>query len=137
MQTTLVAGPRQASIAVGAAGLARAHFRRWPPTPLEMERAIAAVEDALAAAANARPPLREIETRDPGIRSIATVAGIAAPSPFSLDRDAVEQAFNRLVDIAEGSPAAAPVAEPLEWAARLVILRELMHHWSIDSVKVL
>jgi hypothetical protein len=135
-RTTLAAGTRQASIAVGAAGLARAHFERWPPTPLEMEHAIAVVEHALAAAADARLELREVETRDPGIGSIAAVAAAAAMPPFSLSRDAVEQAFNRLVDIAEGAPAAAPAPEPLEWAARLVILRELMHHWSIDAVTV-
>ena len=135
-QTTLAADARQVSIAVGAAGLARTHFKRWPPTPLEMEHAIATVEDALAAVAGARPAWDGVETRDAGIAALAAAAGIAAPPPFALDRDAVEQVFNRLVDIAEGAPAEAVAPGPLERAARLVILRELMHHWSIDAVTV-
>ena len=135
-QTTLAIGPRQVSIALGTTALARAHFRRWPPTPLEMENAISDVEDALAAARADVPAPLELETTDAGFGSLASSAGIQRDVPFSLDRDAVERAFNWLVDIAEGAPATAPAPDPLEWAARLVILREMMHHWSIASVHV-
>ncbi len=134
--TTLTIGPRQVSLALGTTGLARAHFRRWPPTPLEMENAINDVEDQLAAAKGDVSEQLQLETADAGIGTIAVSAGIQGEPPFSLDRDDVERAFNRLVDIAEGAPATAPAPAPLEWAATLVILREMMHHWSIASVQV-
>lgn len=136
-QTTLTTGREQVAIAPDAAAFARAHFRRWPPTPLEVENAIGAVEDALAAARDKVPPQLELQSTDPGIRAIAASAGLHAEPPLTLSRDAVERVFNELVDIAEGSPAAAPAADPLEWAARLLILREMMHHWAIESVRVL
>jgi len=135
--TTLAIGPRQVSLALGTTGLARAHFRRWPPTPLEMENAISDVEDRLAAAKVHVPDLLQLETADAGFGAIAASAGVQGEPPWSLDRDAVERVFNWLVDVAEGMPAAAPTPDPLEWAARLVILREMMHHWSIASVQVL
>lgn len=135
--TTLTIGRRQVSLALGATGLARAHFKRWPPTPLEMENAIGVVEDELAAARGQVPANLELETMDPGIPAIAASAGLGGAPPLSLGRDAVERVFNELVDIAEGAPAMAPAPDPLQWAARLVILREMMHHWSIASVKVL
>lgn len=135
-QTTLTIGPRQVLIALGTTALARAHFKRWPPTPLEMENAISVVEDALAAARGDVPDPLRLETTDAGFGVIAASAGVQAELPLALDRDAVERAFNWLVDIAEGAPATAPAPDPLEWAARLVILREMMHHWSIASVRV-
>lgn len=135
-RTTLAIGPRRVSIALGTATLAHARFKRWPPTPLEMENAISDVEDALAAARGNVPAPLELETADAGFRTFASSAGIQGDPPFSLDRDAVERAFNWLVDIAEGAPATAPATDPLEWTARLVILRELMHHWSIAAVHV-
>lgn len=135
--TTLTTGREQVLIGLGAAELARAHFKRWPPTPLEMENAISAVEDALAAARSQLPatPL-ELETTDPGIRAIAASGGLQGEPPLALDRDTIERVFNHLVDIAEGLPSSPPAPRPLEWAATLVILREMMHHWAIDSVSV-
>lgn len=134
--TVLAIGRRQVSFALGTAHLVRAHFKRWPPTPLEMESAIVDVEDALAAAKDQVPEPLQLETTDAGIRDMASSAGIQGEPPLSLDRDAIERAFNWLVAVAEGAPAAAPAADPLTWAARLVILREMMHHWSIASVHV-
>lgn len=102
-----------------------------------MENAISAVEDALAAARSQVPAARlELETQDPRIRAVAVNAGLQGEPPSILDRDAIERVFNRLVDIAEGLPSGLPAPQPLEWAATLVILREMMHHWAIDSVSV-
>ena len=61
----------------------------------------------------------------------------AADAPVWLDTDAVERLFNRLVARAEGRPAsqdALPVDGPS--AARLLIVRELLHHWSLDGLRL-
>ena len=49
----------------------------------------------------------------------------------------VEQLFNRLVARAQGRPASQdplPVDGPS--AARLVIVRELLHHWRLDGLRL-
>jgi len=112
-----------ASIGVGAASLARAHFRHEPPSPLELENAIAAVEDEIMRAAPPPQP-GTMQSDDPHIRQLA--ARCSAREALSVE--AVEQAFNQLA--ARGVPA------PAEAAAALVILRELMHHLGIRTIRL-
>ena len=110
--------------------LARDHFRHDPPSPLELENAIAAVEDEVErkhqGIAKGAAPL----THDPAIRRIAVAAGVPPGGEMMLAREAVEQMFQRLASRAPGLPAGG------EFAAMLLILRELMHHLDFASILI-
>jgi hypothetical protein len=140
------------SLPVGADALAQSVLRHTPPRPLEIEQAIELVEDAVMPARAQLPAALRLQSPDVLLRAMA--AGVAKPvappeqvaepagntipaaqAPLWLSTDAVEHLFNRLAARAEGRPATqddVPVDGPN--AARLVIVRELMHHWALDGL---
>ena len=122
---------------IGADALARDVLRHAPPRPLEIERAIEQVEEAVMPARARLPATFQLQTDDARLRALAADAAdaAAADAPVWLDTDAVERLFNRLVARAEGRPAtqdALPVDGPS--AARLLIVRELLHHWRLGGL---
>ena len=120
-EATDLAGTR---LAVGFRRIAREHFRHQPPSALEIEGAIAAIEDEIARARPARGA-RPV-THDPMVREIALQAGVAPGPAMVLAREAVEQAFERSLRRPPDN----------EHMAALLILRELMHHLDIESIEV-
>ena len=126
------------SLPVSADALARDLLRHAPPSPLEIERAIERVEDAVMPARARLPAALRLQTSDARLRALVGAAGAArADAPVWLDIDTVEQIFNRLVARAQGRPASQdplPVDGPS--AARLVIVRELLHHWRLDGLRL-
>ena len=126
------------SLPVSADALARDLLRHAPPSPLEIERAIERVEDAVMPARARLPAALRLQTSDARLRALVGAAGAArADAPVWLDIDTVEQLFNRLVARAQGRPASQdplPVDGPS--AARLVIVRELLHHWRLDGLRL-
>ena len=126
------------SLPVSADALARDLLRHAPPSPLEIERAIERVEDAVMPARARLPAALRLQTDDARLRAMVGAAGAArADAPVWLDIDTVEQIFNRLVARAQGRPASQdplPVDGPS--AARLVIVRELLHHWRLDGLRL-
>lgn len=126
------------SLPLSADALARELLRHAPPSPLEIERAIERVEDAVMPARARLPAALRLQTDDARLRAMVGAAGAArADAPVWLDIDAVEQLFNRLVARAQGRPASQdplPVDGPS--AARLVIVRELLHHWRLDGLRL-
>jgi hypothetical protein len=119
-----------ATLALGWHSLARDHFRHDPPSPLELENAIAAVEDEVARAHQGIARGAVLVTDDSTIRRIAVAAGVERNAEITLARGAVEQAFERLASRAPGLPAGG------EFAATLLILRELMHHLDFPSILI-
>ena len=126
------------SLPVSADALARDLLRHAPPSPLEIERAIERVEDAVMPARARLPAALRLQTDDARLRAMVGAAGAArADAPVWLGIDTVEQLFNRLVARAQGRPASQdplPVDGPS--AARLVIVRELLHHWRLDGLRL-
>ena len=126
------------SLPVSADALARDLLRHAPPSPLEIERAIERVEDAVMPARARLPAALRLQTSDARLRALVGAASAArADAPVWLDIDTVEQIFNRLVARAQGRPASQdplPVDGPS--AARLVIVRELLHHWRLDGLRL-
>ena len=111
---------------IGSENLAGEHFRHDPPTPLELENAIAAVEDEIARvhAGIAQGP--RLHTRDAVLRDLALEMGVAPDAEMALTVEAVEHAFQRL-----------PLrAADKKKAATLLILRELMHHLGFAAIIV-
>lgn len=149
-------------LALGHDRTARDFFRSAVPTPLELETAIASVEDEVHAAHRlmksvqgdgrqlaARPggsaeepagePVRDADapawSADAGLHALATLAGIAPGPVRQLPLDAMERLFNRLASVAQGRPAAHEgLPENGAFAARLLVLRELMHHMPFASI---
>jgi len=120
-EATLLAGTK---LAIGFRRLAREHFRHQPPSALEIEGAIAAIEDEIA---RARPPrgMRPV-THDAMVREIALHAGVSPGPAMVLAREAVEQAFERALRRPPDN----------ERMAALLILRELVHHLDIASIEI-
>ena len=125
----------QRSLPLGAVRTARDCFRHTPPNALEIETAIMVVEDEVM-------PLRAqlaggsaLCSSDAGVAQIALLAGVSPGDSLSLD--ALERVFNRLADVASGAPVASSglPADPA-FAARLVILREFMHHAGFDAIRL-
>lgn len=122
-------------LAPGIDDLLRRHFAAPAGLALAMESAIADIEDALA-----RVPTRlhraSISSSDPYLRQIAHAAGLDDKAT-AISREAVEQVFGRLSAVALGRPAAFEgLPDTPQFAAALLLVRELMHHLDIRSIRL-
>jgi hypothetical protein len=97
---------------------------------LGLENAIAAVEDELERAHATLVKGAAVLTDDATIRDIGLAAGVPAAAEMTLSVQAVEQMFQRLAVHAPGLPASR------EFAGKLLILRELMHHLGFPSIVI-
>jgi hypothetical protein len=100
------------------------------PSELGLENAIAAVEDELARVHGSIVKGAAVLTDDATVRDIALAAGVPAGAEMTLSVEAVEQMFQRLAARAPGLPAGR------EFAGKLLILRELMHHLDFPSILI-
>lgn len=116
-----------ATLLVGWRTISRDYFRNDPPSPLDLENAIAAIEDEIDRTHKtvARGPA--VVTTYETIRDIALAAGIPAGPQLVLPIDAVERTYVRMAERA-GLPGNARLA------ATVLLMRELMHHLDIDRV---
>lgn len=130
------AAPNGAAItlALGTHRTARAFFRRDVPTPLELENAIASVEDEVYLAhrqyaAQGNPSGMAWWSTDAHLVALAELAGVPRAPAMLLTLEAMERLFQRLAAVSEGRPAASEgLPESVEFATTLLLLRELMHH---------
>ena len=113
-------------LGIGRETIARKHFRHDPPAPVELENAIAAVEDEIAKVHKSIEGDSRLYTHDAVVRDIALDIGVTPAAEMELALEAVEHALGRLPSRATGK----------EKAAALVILRELMHHLGFSAVVV-
>lgn len=122
------------SLTVGRHKTARDFFRRDVPTPLELENAIASVEDEvyLAHRQYAQQPGAARAawwSTDAHLLALAELAGVPSAPAMQLSLEAMERLFQRLAAVSEGRPAASEgLPESVEFATTLLLLRELMHH---------
>lgn len=127
------------TLPLGAGTLARDVLRHTPPSALEIEQAIEAVEDAVMPARAQLPAAFQLQTDDARLRAMVAADGAPASpaeAPVWLGTEAVEQLFSRLVARAQGRPAAQDPQLPVDGAsaARLVAVREMLHHWGLDGI---
>lgn len=148
-ETTLESGTASIALAIGARRTAGDWFRRDLPTPLELENAIMAVEDEIARATAFAGVGVAVLSDDGALREIAAYAGASGevaqavalvPARVRLSVGAVENAFARLAAVALGRPAASaglPEGDAGRvFAAKLLIVRELMHHLDFAEISV-
>lgn len=111
------------------------NLKHQPAEAPELEAAIADIEDQLMPVIKDLPGHRRLVSSGAPFLRIAKVAGFDAEDEVELDVDTVEELFNRLVDVAYGTPASRlDVPENREFAAAVLFLRELMHHAGFNSI---
>jgi len=126
------------ALAIGAESTARDHFRHSPPSPLELENAIMAVEDEVTRALPLMATGATLVTRDAAIREIALLSGVTAGERMQLSLDAMERCFDRLAQLSLGRPMSSDsLPASTSFAASLLILREFMHHLRFEAITVL
>ena len=123
---------------ISADTLARDVLRHTPPRPLEIEQAIELVEDAVMPARAHLPDAFGLQVEDALLREMAGDDAPDEPSVAAsgwLSIQAVEDLFSRLVALSEGRPVTQD-ALPTDaaHAARLVIVREILHHWGLGGL---
>jgi hypothetical protein len=119
------------TLPVGPAGLAHDCLRHDPPTPVELERAIDLVEDAIGGLDRWPEGARRLVTADTVLLSLPGLDVLGG----GLTREEVEALFQRLASRALGLPL--PTTElphGREVAAALLILRECMHHLGFGRI---
>jgi len=124
-------------LAIGSRKTAGDHFKHEPPTPFEMETAIATVEDELAPARTMIAGGSTLISTDAAVREIALIAGVAPGAELTLPLDLLERTFARLAAVTLGRPASQEgIPTGAAFAATLLILREFMHHLKFSSITV-
>jgi len=125
------------ALAAGSRITAVTHFRHQPPTPREIEDAIAAIEDEVVRAVVLDLGGSSLLTTDSTVRTIALLAGIPDQPSLRLPLDAMEQVFARLTAVTLGRPATQEsIPDDPAFAATLLILRECMHHLKFPAVVI-
>jgi len=124
--------PPLAVLAVGTRSTAREFFAHDPPTALEIERAIEAIEDAIMTAGIRADADASLYCDAPIVDQIAALDGARGAA---LPVASVERMFGRLAAIALGRPGSADdLPTGAEFAATLTILREVMQHGGFAAV---
>ena len=118
-----------ATLLVGWRTISRDDFRNDPPSPLDIENAIAAIEDEIDRTHKSVARGPAVVTTEETIRDIALTSGLAAGPEVVLPLDAIERTYTRMTERAglPGNP---------RFAATVLLLRELMHHLQIDRVVI-
>lgn len=125
---------RVVRIALGYAGVPATLFRGDIPTALELENAIAVVEDEVMPAARQLAGVTALVTAGAELRAFATAPPGDDDGIVALEH--VEQLFDELSRVALGGPVShLPFALTKKSAATLVILRELMHHAGVRTLR--
>ena len=123
---------------IGFVKTATEFFKHNPPTPRELEEAIATIEDELARARTIVVNDSMLITTDKAVLEIARTAGTGSVSGPMLSNEVVEQLYQRLAAVASGAP---PTQEETKLyavhAATIVILREAMHHLRYAAIWVI
>jgi exopolyphosphatase/pppGpp-phosphohydrolase len=126
--------PTIVRIPLGCAATGPLSFRHDPPTPLELETAIAVVEDAVMPLARRLPRPSTLVGVGEALRALPPALGTSESAIALAD---VEQLFQQLAGVAEGRPVASSgLPAGRTFAATLLILREFMHHLGFDSIVI-
>ena len=123
------------ALPIGYGQIARTCFRHAPPTPGELEDAIATVEDALMKYRMLIPRNSALFATDTMTHRIAQVAGDKGNGILGVE--VVEATFERLAAIVLGRPASRDaIPTDAEFVASLTILREFMHHFGFQFITI-
>ena len=127
--------------------LATRTFKQRMPNEVQLEQGIMLVEDAVMPIARLIPPSNVFVTRDPlllevgqqalGVRDITDAWQTSGRLPV-LSREAVETQFDLLARQAvHPHIPLGDLPQSPRWAAALLLLREVLHHWQLGAVRLL
>jgi hypothetical protein len=123
---------------LGANAVVRGPFKGGFPDESRLETAIAVVEDELMKGWALPGEPRLLSLVEPTLFDVAQASGYRPQPQIELDIQAVEGLFGRLAAVSYGSPAAQQgLPMDAEFAARLLILREVLHHLRFEGVMLL
>lgn len=127
-ELSLVVEDEGREVQAGSLASARKLLQHEPPTAAELETVIEVIEDRIMPALRSLPAATVLEAAAGDLGELAhALPGLGDGGTIGID--AIESLFNRLADVASGSPlAASGLPADACFALRLVLLRELMHH---------
>lgn len=127
--------------------LAKRTFKNSMPTEAQLEQGIMLVEDAVMPIARLVPHSNVFVTRDPcllqvaqhalGVSDLQAIWNETGRLPV-LNREAIETQFESLArQAAQPRIPQRALPQSPRWAAALLILREILHHWQLGTVRLL
>lgn len=124
------------TLPIGSKVTSTKHFRDFPPTEIEVEKAIMDVEDeVMPLSIEIEKGKYELVSFDPVIHDIAGYANVKDKYMTTAE---VEGVFSRLAAIITGRPASMDILpQSNEFASSLLILREVVHHLGFKSITVI
>lgn len=132
------AAPSSSTLLALGTQLGASLFRHAPPTAQEMERAIMQVEDSLAPVRPTLAAASQLYCADAGVRALAGHAGVSGDGILWLPTEQLEYTFGRFAEVVQGRPAALErLPVDAEFAATLLIVRELTHHLGFAGIRLL
>lgn len=134
-------------VLIGMDLLVKRTFKNRMPSEAQLEQGIMLVEDAVMPLARLIPPSNMFVTRDPcllevarhalGLPDMQTAWDNAGRLPV-LGREAIEAQFDLLARQAvRPHLPMGDVPQSPRWAAALLMLREILHHWQLGAVRLL
>ncbi|NPC54828.1 hypothetical protein [Caenimonas soli] len=124
-------------LGIGLMQLGRGPFRREPPSELELESAIAFVEEAVMPLAKVLPPSTKLVSSDAIASRLLALAQPAGQDTGVLTLQQVEHIFGELAAVSLGRPSSSsgvPTDGP--FVSYVLILREFMHHLAFDDIGI-
>lgn len=111
-------------------------FKHIPPSPLEIENAITAVEDEVTRACVVTREHGPLYSTDERVDDMPRMLGYSDGLAGVLSIEQVESLFEQLAARSEGRPASqVDIPDDPRFTATLLILREFMHHLNFHNVK--
>ena len=125
-------------LGIGLTQLGRGPFRHQPPSELELEYAIAFVEDAVMPLAKVLPPSTNLVSSDAiASRVVKLVQGASGTRTGVLTLEQVEHVFGELAAVSLGRPSSSSgVPTDGTFVAYVLVLREFMHHLGFDEIRI-
>ena len=105
------------------------------PAALQLENAIAKVEDAIMPVGQHLPAGAQVLCTDDTVLRELIHAATGQPEALSASRAAIEALFSDLARQAQGGAHAVHLPATPQAAAALLIVRECMHHWGMQVLE--
>ena len=125
-------------LGIGLGQLGRGPFRHEPPSELELESAIAFVEDAVMPLAKVLPPSTNLVSSDAiALRLLALGQRAPGQATGVLTLEQVEHVFGELAAVSLGRPSSSsgvPTDGP--FVSYVLVLREFMHHLAFGEISI-
>jgi hypothetical protein len=120
---------------IGTVSIMENCFKSNPPGPLDLERAIHWIEEAISQPRMLKLSNAILYLSDQILQEIRRPLRSHKPAPTLLTADGIEIAFTHLVSASQGGAAISQKdGHAAHNAACLLIVRELVHHWAFYTL---